>query len=61
MRVASTMLDMLNTEAMSRVHISVGTVIDEIKEVSKSYKEAKMALDVGKIFYSEKILLHIAI
>lgn len=54
MRVASTMLDMLNTEAMSRVHISVGTVIDEIKEVSKSYKEAKMALDVGKIFYSEK-------
>ena len=29
-------------------------VIDEIKEVSKSYKEAKMALDVGKIFYSEK-------
>ncbi len=54
MRVASTMLDMLNTEAMSRVHVSVGTVIDEIKEVSKSYKEAKMALDVGKIFYSEK-------
>lgn len=54
MRVASTMLDTLNTEAMSRVHISVGTVIDEIKEVSKSYKEAKMALDVGKIFYSEK-------
>lgn len=54
MRVASTMLDMLNTEAMSRVHIFVGTVIDEIKEVSKSYKEAKMALDVGKIFYSEK-------
>ena len=54
MRVANTMLDMLNTEAMSRVHISIGTVINEIKEVSKSYKEAKMALDVGKIFYSEK-------
>lgn len=54
MRIANTILDMLNTEAMSRVHIAVGTVVDEIKEVSKSYKEAKMALDVGKIFYSEK-------
>ena len=26
----------------------------EIKDVSKSYKEAKMSLDVGKIFYAEK-------
>lgn len=54
MRMAHTILDMLNTEAMSRAHIAVGTVVGEIKEVSKSYKEAKMALDVGKIFYSEK-------
>jgi len=29
-------------------------VVQEIKDVSKSYKEAKMALDVGKIFYAEK-------
>ncbi|OYP57104.1 hypothetical protein CG709_01040 [Lachnotalea glycerini] len=45
---------MLNTEAMTQVRVAYGTIIDEIKEVSKSYKEAKMALDVGKIFYSEK-------
>lgn len=61
MRVASTMLDMLNTEAMSRVHISVGTVIDEIKEVSKSYKEAKWHLMSEKSSIVKKILLHIAI
>ena len=48
------MLDMLNTEAMSKVHIAMGTIVNEIKEVSRSYKEAKLALDVGKIFYSEK-------
>ena len=28
--------------------------MNDIKEVSKSYKEAKMALDVGKIFFDEK-------
>lgn len=53
-RLAKVILDMLNTEAMSKVHISFGTIINEIKDVSRSYKEAKMALDVGKIFYSER-------
>ena len=53
-KTANTILDMLNTEAMSKVHIAFGTIVNEIKDVSRSYKEAKMALDVGKIFYSGK-------
>ena len=53
-RIAKTMLDMLNSEAMSSVHIAYGTIINEIRDVSRSYKEAKMALDVGKIFYEER-------
>lgn len=51
------MRDMLNSEAMSAVHISYGTIVEQINQVSKSYKEAKMALDVGKIFYSEKDII----
>lgn len=53
-QIANTIVDMLNTEAMLNVRVSYGTVIKELREVSKSYKEAKMALDVGKIFYAEK-------
>ncbi len=53
-KTASVILDMLNTEAMSKVHVAYGTIVDDIKEVSRSYKEARMALDVGKIFYSSK-------
>ena len=34
------------------VHVAYGTIVDEIKEVSRSYKEARMALDVGKIFFA---------
>lgn len=34
--------------------ISYGTVAEEIKEVSRSYKEARMALDVGKIFFEDR-------
>jgi carbohydrate diacid regulator len=51
-KTAKIILDMLNTEAMTKVYVSYGTVVSEIKDVSRSYKEAKMALDVGKIFYS---------
>ena len=53
-KTANTILDMLNTEAMTKVRVAYGTIINDIKEVSRSYKEAKMALDVGKIFYSNK-------
>ena len=53
-KTANMILDMLNTEAMTKVHVSFGTIVGDIKEVSRSYKEAKMALDVGKIFYSGK-------
>ena len=53
-KTAHVIVDMLNTEAMSRVHVAFGTIVKELKEVSRSYKEAKMALDVGKIFYSDK-------
>ncbi len=53
-QIAYTIRDMLNSEAMSAVRISYGNIVSEINQVSKSYKEAKMALDVGKIFYTEK-------
>lgn len=53
-RIADTIVDMMNTEAMLNVRVAFGTIVPELKDVSKSYKEAKMALDVGKIFYAEK-------
>jgi len=53
-QIADTIVDMMNAEAMLNVRVAFGTVVSELKDVSKSYKEAKMALDVGKIFYAEK-------
>lgn len=51
---ARTIVDMMNTEAMLKVQVAFGTIVGELKDVSKSFKEAKMALDVGKIFYADK-------
>ena len=47
-------LDNLNTEAMSRVNIAYGTIVSDIRDVSRSYKESKMALEVGRIFFSDQ-------
>ncbi|MCR4791990.1 MAG: helix-turn-helix domain-containing protein [Lachnospiraceae bacterium] len=52
--VAQTIVSSLNTEAMISARVSYGTVVEELKDVSKSYKEARMAMDVGSIFYAEK-------
>ncbi len=44
----------LAKENFKNVRIAYGTIVNELKEVSRSYKEAKMALDVGKIFFGER-------
>ena len=53
-KIADSMLDMLSSEVMLSTRVSYGTIVNEIKEVSRSYKEAKMALEVGKIFFVER-------
>ncbi len=52
--VAKDMISLLKNEGENKAHVSYGTVISDIKEVSKSYKEAKLALDVGKIFFQDR-------
>ena len=54
-KMAKEMIQILRAESEDdKIHIAYGTVVNDIKEVSKSYKEAKLALDVGKIFFDEK-------
>lgn len=55
--IVEMLVDMINTEAMMNVRIAYGTVVPELKGVSQSYKEAAVALDVGRIFYPEKNIL----
>ena len=49
--VAIMLLDTLEAEVMTGARIAYGTIVDDIQQVSRSYKEARMAMDVGKVFY----------
>lgn len=53
-KAAKSIISVLEKEGIQGVRISYGTAVGEIKEVSRSYKEAKMALDVGKIFFGDR-------
>ena len=53
-RIAESVLDVLGRNPENKTHIAYGTIVKELKEVSRSYKEARMALDVGKIFFEER-------
>ena len=52
-KVAATILEAAGRDEEGKTHVAYGTIVKEIKEVSRSYKEARMAMDVGKIFSAE--------
>ena len=57
-KIARMISDTLSTELNIKVYISIGTVVSDLKDVSRSYKEAKMALEVGKIFESDQYIVN---
>lgn len=56
-QIAKVIVDTLNMEAMASVRVSYGTIVEDLKDVSRSYKEADIALQVGKVFYGDKMIL----
>jgi carbohydrate diacid regulator len=53
-RNARAVCDTLAGETLNRARIAIGSPVTDLRNVSASYKEARMALEVGKIFESEK-------
>ncbi|MCL2702223.1 MAG: helix-turn-helix domain-containing protein [Defluviitaleaceae bacterium] len=49
-QTARVLCDTLSAESMGNVLVSIGTPVKDLKLVSGSYKEARMAMEVGKIF-----------
>ena len=56
-KMAKSIADTLNSEFYTKVSIGIGTVVDNIKDLARSYKEAQVALEVGKVFDTEKNII----
>lgn len=51
--VARALSDNIQSEAMTRVRVGYGNVVSQLPEIAVSYQEARMALEVGRVFYAE--------
>jgi carbohydrate diacid regulator len=51
--IADRLVDNLQMEAMIKVRVGYGNVVSQIPELAESFQEAKLALEVGRVFYAE--------
>ena len=56
-KLAKSIADTLNAEFFAKVTIGIGTVAENIKDLARYYKEAQVALEVGKVFDTEKNII----
>ena len=57
-RLAASMEETLKNELRIKTVIGIGTVADHLRELADSYKEAQTAIEVGKVFDTEKSIMH---
>ena len=53
-KIANTIVDTLNTEALAHVQVSYSSVNENLADHSGAFRETSLALKVGKLFYSEQ-------
>ncbi len=57
-KMARTMEDKLKSELYVKTIIGIGTVAEHLRELSDAYKEAQTAIDVGKVFDTERSIIN---
>ncbi len=57
-RIAQTIEDAMRTELFVKTTIGIGTVSGHLRELADSYKEAQVAIEVGKVFDTEKNIIN---
>ncbi len=53
-KIARVIVDTLNSELMVRACIGIGTIINNLKDIARSYKEAQMSMIIGNVFGEDK-------
>ena len=56
-KIATDIADTIYTEFYCKVSIGISTIVENIKDLARAYKEAQVALEVGKVFETEKNII----
>lgn len=57
-KIAETIRDTINSEALCPAKIGIGSVVETVREIAISYKDAKIAIEVSKVFDTEKDIIN---
>ena len=57
-KLAQSMENTLKNELFIKTVIGIGTVVTHLRELADAYKEAQTAIDVGKVFDTEKSIIN---
>jgi len=57
-KIAANMEETLRNELFVKTVIGIGTVAEHLRSLADSYKEAQTAIDVGKVFDTEKSIIN---
>lgn len=55
-RTAKAIMDTLNTEIMVKAQIGIGSIVESVRDIGRSFKEAQTALHIGSIFENDKTI-----
>ena len=56
-KLARSIVDTLGGEFFTQVVVGIGTTVEGIKDLASSFKEAQVALEVGKVFDNERPII----
>ncbi len=56
-KLAKSIIDILSSELYLKAYIGIGTIVDNVKDLPRTFKEAQVALEVGKVFDTEKFII----
>ena len=56
-KLARSISDTLSSEFYTRVNVGIGTCVQGVKDLARSFKESQIALEVGKVFDTDKVIV----
>ena len=56
-KIAKTIVDTISSEGMADVSVGISNAVDALQDLANAYREARIAIEVGKVFGSEKNVL----
>ncbi len=56
-KTAKSIVDTINSELLLSAYVGIGTVVNSINDIAHSYSEARLALEIGRVFDANKYIL----